>query len=49
MEASRTTERWRAVDGWPGYEVSDHGRVRRDHTAYHHTYRGRVLRAADGR
>lgn len=22
------TERWKPIDGWPGYEVSDHGRVR---------------------
>lgn len=22
-------ERWRAAPGWPGYEVSDHGRIRR--------------------
>lgn len=25
------TERWRQVDGWPGYEVSDLGRVRSWH------------------
>lgn len=22
-------EQWRSIMGWPGYEVSDHGRVKR--------------------
>lgn len=28
QQRSEPLEQWRSIEGWPGYEVSDHGRVR---------------------
>lgn len=35
-------EEWRTVEGWPVYEVSSHGNVRRDGRYLKHRTRGRI-------
>ena len=45
MECAVEAEQWRPIDGWPGYEVSDQGRVRSFRTSQGAADVARILKA----